>query len=517
MSLFGAPVINGPDGTPIPLTNRRARALLAMTCLFPREALERDHVARLLWPGRFPAQARASLRQCLLALDKACAPHCASPIKATRDTVGVDPDIASSDLSELEHALANRWLDKAASMIEDSGPRLLLDQMHFGDGYQQWLAATRQQVHNRLQVAVNRALSAAREEGDPAGHDRLIEAWQASGRASLVRTEPPDRSLAKDGRDPEAQALYLQGRSLSFRAIGDGVLEKAVELLEAALAIEPDFAECWTALAEAHVNTAVYTPCLERVERSHKMAECARRAIAIDPAQGHAHAMLGIHEWTLENPVGALDFAFEAYRLEPDNADVLLRLGSFLLYIGRPSEALPYIEAAIAKDPVFGRNYAMLSAAHFSLGNIDEALAAGERMVDLGMPGMWLAMPLVAKGENEAAFAAYYKSRLLMNIAIVPPAGMGPMTDEARDAYWMVAAKGCCSGDPEDSRRYCQLLDGLHASMADPYDPSIILPAIWMGHADLVMKIYRERIHPANMFGLMSLWADFEPTRQIRQ
>ena len=54
--------------------------------------------------------------------------------------------------------------------------------------------------------------------------------------------------------------------------------------------------------------------------------------------------------------------------------------------------------------------------------------------------------------------------------------------------------------------------------MPDPYDSTIIFPAIFMGHSDLVMKIYSECIHPANMFGLMSLWIDIDPiNRTIRR
>jgi hypothetical protein len=91
------------------------------------------------------------------------------------------------------------------------------------------------------------------------------------------------------------------------------------------------------------------------------------------------------------------------------------------------------------------------------------------------------------------------------------------MGDEARDAYWSVAARGVCSGRAEDRAAYCLMLDGLHAAMPDPHDPSIVFPAIWMGHANLVMKIYSERIHPANVFGLMSLWADVDPIRRTRE
>ena len=96
------------------------------------------------------------------------------------------------------------------------------------------------------------------------------------------------------------------------------------------------------------------------------------------------------------------------------------------------------------------------------------------------------------------------------------PPGMPEMDDTARDAYFGFAARGIFSGEEESRAAYCQMLNGLHATMADPYDSTITMPAIWMGHSELVMKMYTECIHPGNMFGLMSLWIDIDPIRKIR-
>ncbi len=56
-ALFGPFILAGPDGAAVAISSSRARALLAMTCLSPGEAMQRDHLSKLLWPGRFPAQA----------------------------------------------------------------------------------------------------------------------------------------------------------------------------------------------------------------------------------------------------------------------------------------------------------------------------------------------------------------------------------------------------------------------------------------------------------------------------
>ena len=647
VTLFGSFTLYAPDGSEIALTIKRARALLAILCLTPGVAVERERLCELLWRGRFRAQARASLRQTLLGLKKQLTPFRDDVFEVTRETVALSPSAIRSDLAELEAELAGGG--RASELLLAIGNKPLLDGFEFGDAFTRWRLASRAQVEQRLKYAVEQALADLQRRGEnDSAHARLVDAWGLRGPAvadggadartriavlpfqsldergtlgpvaqglfdelvttlgeapqllvagrgsslNLARSERPLPELARalrvdylvqgsvrrqdeevrvhvclvDGntgferwshgfRGPSgnifalqddiartisrelgrelrldiqvppprrttsskaAYELYLQGRALTARAIGDGVLDKAVELLEASLAIDPEFAACWTALAEAHVYTAVYTPCLDRLEKSARMAECARKAIALDPAQGHARAMLGIHHWTLNDPVGALDLAHEAYRLEPDNPDVALRLGSFLLYIGRTREALPYIEAAVDQDPVNGRNFAMLSVAQLNLGNIDEAIAAGQRMVDLGLPSMWLAVATAASGNRKLAVEQYWQTRLLMNTVIFPPAGTRPLTGPALDAFWKIAARGVCSGRAVHRKLYCTMLDYLHATLPDLSDTSIVAPAIWMGYARMVFKTLGAQITPANMYCLMSLWADIEPIRQVR-
>ncbi|MGY6554367.1 MAG: hypothetical protein ACXIUM_07575 [Wenzhouxiangella sp.] len=602
----------------------------------------------MLWPGKFSAHARASLRQILLGLKQQLTPIREDFMEITRERISVNSNALSTDLDELEQTLGHGTEASASKLLLAISGKPLLDQLDLGEPFRQWLEAKRALVDQRLQRAVEAAIADCQQRGDRAAARQLRDAWRLHGSTAALSGADrrvriavlPFRPQAKDGQEtsilqglfdelittlgqvpellvagrtssqnarrlarrlpqiaqalnvsylvdgsiqyqaesvrvhvslidglsgfelwsqshqgalsdvftlqaeialevtrelsqvlqvevhqPEqrtttpslaAYGLYMQGRALTGRAIGDGVLARAVELLEQSLEIDPDFAAGWTALAEAHVNTAVYTPCLDRVGQSQKMAECAQKAIELDPEQGHARAMLGIHRWTENDPVGALDLAHEAYRLEPDNPDVVLRLGSFLLYIGRTREALPYIEAATDLDPVNGRNFAMLSVAQLNLGNIDEAIVAGQRMVDLGLPAMWLAVATAAAGDHKLAVELYRQTRLLMNTVIFPPAGTRPLPGPALRVYWQVAARGVCSGSKVHRKVYCALLDHLHGSLPDPCDTSIVAPAIWMGYSEMVFKTLGRQITPANMYCLMSLWADIEPIRQTR-
>ena len=647
-SLFGAFELIASDGSEIVISSRRARALLAMLCLTPGEALERYYVSKLLWPGRYQEQARASLRQCLLSLDKVLNSIAPGVLDLSHGRVAINPSCIGSDLADLEDALATGHATDARDSLVAIGTRPLLDQMDLGNPFREWLAAQRRQVESRLQIAIDHALVTLEQDENLSERALLSDAWRTCvsalalrqdrktriavlpfglhdavggpfflaegvveeltyrlagvsalavvGRTSVVSvagsgrtlpevagvlnvshliegtvhrfpdgvrvnlclidgssgTEiwsdrydgtiadvmgsrhiigahfvaglcaalgvpPPPAPSRKMTASRDAYALYLQGRDLTLRAAGDGVIAKGVNFLEQALRIDPDFAECWAALAEAHLYIAAFTPTLNRLERADSMASCARKAIALDPTQGHARAMLGVYEFVNRNPSAALDLGYEAHRLAPNDLNVTMRLGVFLLYLGRAGAALPYIEAAVEGDPVHGRNYAALCAVHLCLGNFDEAIAAGQRVADLGFPSPWLAVAYAANSEHERAVKTYFDLRTLLGTTIMRPPGMPPIDDAARDAYFMFAAKGVCSGDPEARAAYCKMVDALHQTMADPYDNSIAYPAIFMGHAELVMKVYGEQTSIANLFGLMALWVDIDPIRRTYQ
>ena len=618
---------------------------MGILCVVPRHSLQREVVSKLIWPGRFKPQARASLRQCLHELNRELQASGLEILQTSNTQIALSTISVQTDVQELEAALSNQDAKTASAIFGQTTCQSILCDLNLGEELENWLSVHRLHLENRLRLSVNQLLADLKTTVQYTAHDTLAAAWQhwsgvgrlqdrvglailpfqhlddlgdesflpegageelssrlgaiteiaLASRTSVLALQSQsitlpqmaeklnvthliegtmhrrsdgvslcirlidglsgmqlweDRVYASEtdlfrgrqviganivaslckalGISPlstparrmtphrDAYALYLQGRSLSQKTMVSGAPEKAVELLQNALEIDPDFAECWTALAEAYISTIVYTPCVDKVERSAKAAECAERALALEDKQGYAHAILSIHEWTSFNPSKSLEYALQAYRLEPANADVTLRLGSCLLYLGRTSEALPYIQAAIDQDPVNGRNYAMLCTAHLNLGNYPSALAAGQSMVDMGLPGFHLALTQAAMGNHDTAVETYYDIRRFVGTMIMSPPGSPEVSDEARDFYLLTAAKGVVSGDAEARETYSNLIEMLHQTLSDPYDHSVAWPAIWMGHSELVMKIYRECIHPANMPGLMHLWTDIEPMNRTR-
>lgn len=190
ITVFGPFSLVGSDGRAVSLTNRRARALLAMLCVAPGGDLDRDLVSRLLWPGRFPAQARASLRQCLLSLDRALSERGIHVLAATRSTLALKPGEMDSDLSILEDALKAGRTGEACNLLASLGGQPLLEGLDLGAAFDEWLDQTREAVETRLRAAVENALLALKHEEAFASRDLLQHAWTACGRAVARPTEP---------------------------------------------------------------------------------------------------------------------------------------------------------------------------------------------------------------------------------------------------------------------------------------------------------------------------------------
>src|SRR5215470_8097262 len=91
LALLGGFRLQTGAGEPVPLTTRKAQALLAYLALHPGEPQARAKLAALLWGERSEAQARDSLRQALSLVRKALSSVGAQPLIAHEDTITFTP------------------------------------------------------------------------------------------------------------------------------------------------------------------------------------------------------------------------------------------------------------------------------------------------------------------------------------------------------------------------------------------------------------------------------------------
>jgi tetratricopeptide (TPR) repeat protein len=166
--------------------------------------------------------------------------------------------------------------------------------------------------------------------------------------------DPERRSLeSKPTENLAAYDYFLRGNEY-FNRGQLGYLDlaplTAVELYEKAVALDPQFALAWAALARAH--TLVYDNDYDNTEeRLQRAREAAEAALRIDPDLPEAHLALGGVFVARRDYESALQ-QFEIARSErPDNAELLRAVAGALGDRNRWAEAIPMLEEAVALDP----------------------------------------------------------------------------------------------------------------------------------------------------------------------
>lgn len=124
-SLFGSFKLQNINGEDIVITNRRARAILAILCLNPDEPIDRKLISKLLWPSRFPAHTRTSLRQCLLNLGKLLEASEADILDISRTQLRLKPESIQTDLMRLKRTLTEKGFVTASEQLMAIGSKPL--------------------------------------------------------------------------------------------------------------------------------------------------------------------------------------------------------------------------------------------------------------------------------------------------------------------------------------------------------------------------------------------------------
>lgn len=245
LRLFGSPGIIGSDDA-IAL-GRRARGILGYLALAGPRRTTRERLTGLFWPDRGEAQARASLRQCLLEVRGALG----DALIADRETAGLDTDRIASDWQGLDRALAADDSATLAAAIDAIGAEPLLDGLEFGEAFDDWLRATRAGLDSRLAAAVRAGVERARAAGDTAAALALADAW--------ARRDPRDEAVAAAAIAIEMERQAPAAARRRFRAFeamllrdGDGPPGPALRA-----ALEPPPAPSAEPAQEAATSNAV--------------------------------------------------------------------------------------------------------------------------------------------------------------------------------------------------------------------------------------------------------------------
>lgn len=182
--------------------------------------------------------------------------------------------------------------------------------------------------------------------------------------------------------DPLAYELFLEARHLARSGSGDG-LNRAVDLLQQALVINPDYVAAWDQLAITYDNQ-VGMGLVPREEGILLSTKATERALELNPGFAPAHAQLAWIAMFYNNQLAAAARHLErAQALDPDNIGTLGMVAVLLNSLGRVDEALVINRYSLTRDPLNSALLHNTAAMQFSLGRLDEAMASWRGLLEL--------------------------------------------------------------------------------------------------------------------------------------
>lgn len=212
---------------------------------------------------------------------------------------------------------------------------------------------------------------------------RLVQVVSRKQPGMALQNNPIVTTRANAGGDNSVNELVMQGRSLNERPFHTDVLTTAASLLKKAVSLDPTHAYAHSELGHTYSLMSTYIRDGDKPAYIRQASHCAERALEINPTMGFPLTLIALEQFTLGNIVDALTITEEAYRREPENSEVALRLGYFFAAIGHISRAIPYIEKAVSLDPIQGRNFQILATVKLCKGDLKEAEIMAKRAIDM--------------------------------------------------------------------------------------------------------------------------------------
>ena len=173
----------------------------------------------------------------------------------------------------------------------------------------------------------------------------------------------------------------LQAREHKGGTLNKERVERAMQLLEEAIALDPEYAYAYSILSTAHFDLVILGASESPRESLQRALELGEKAIALDDSNSSSHANLAFPYIYLREFDKAISEAEKAISLSPNSATAYWALGSALTISGRPQEAIPMLQKSLRLSPIpvhsqvlgmSGRSYAMLGQYEEASSHIQE-------------------------------------------------------------------------------------------------------------------------------------------------
>ena len=193
---------------------------------------------------------------------------------------------------------------------------------------------------------------------------KIITALQAN----LTSRPGADRST----RSVEAYELSLKGRAKFFMFSPETNLE-CIELLDQAIAIDPNFADAWA--GQVFPYQSGWSFAWKGYDDGLTIAaEKAKRAVELAPNSSLAQSRFAWVQIFLREPERSIRNFERAIEIDPNNADTYVWFSEALNFAGQPGRAIDAGHTALRFDPVAPPNVIHhIGHGYYLLGDLDKA------------------------------------------------------------------------------------------------------------------------------------------------
>jgi adenylate cyclase len=201
------------------------------------------------------------------------------------------------------------------------------------------------------------------------------------------------RISAKGTKNLDAFLKVLQAREYKGGTMNKERVESAMQLLEEAIALDPEYAYAYSILSTAYFDLVVLGASDSPRESLRRAVELGKKAVALDESNPYAHANLAFPYMYLREFDNAISEAEKGVSLAPNYAAAYFALGSVLSTVGRPKEAIPILQKCLRLSPVpvHSQVLGILANSYSALGQYEEAVATYKKVLHVYGPDQLLA------------------------------------------------------------------------------------------------------------------------------
>jgi tetratricopeptide (TPR) repeat protein len=244
--------------------------------------------------------------------------------------------------------------------------------------------------------------------------------------------------------DPAAHEAYLLGHYYALK-FNEEDFKRAIEYLERAIRLEPDYAAAYAELSEAWRARGVLGSKSFREVEAPALA-AALKAIELDPNLAEGHLSLGnlkyVYDWDWS---GAEEEMKRAVALDPNSWFAHAAYAGLLMALGRFPEAITHQQIAAQLDPTSSLNRGDLGRTFYWAGKYDEAIENLKRALEMNsqddLAYSTLAGVYDQIGRYDEALAALDKAQALRPnfwLYRAQRAGLYARAGRRSEALWMI-------------------------------------------------------------------------------